>query len=235
MIVTFSFLNSYSNFVPSTDFGVPLEEATQPKSGSKDESSNSESNLNAVKTSYFYKLRCWLHLMKLFENSIGKYNANLNQVDQAIVSNLPIVISGFSKGCIVLNELCNELEFMESASVDEFMSAVKLAELTNFLYYVKHFIWLDGGHSGMSNGWIIRPKIIKLMKQYNFFCYVYVTPYQIMSRKYWAVEEYKKFVQLLGEFELKFKNKYYFEEKEEEFDINVHFAILELFDSSLIE
>ncbi len=240
----FLFQSSYSNFVLSTDFGVPLEEATmhpstKPESYSNDESSNSsvqdaKNMLNADNASSSVKLRCWLHLTKLFTNSASKYNSESNQI--LVDKSLPIVLCGFSKGCIILNELCNELEFFaklddnQSNSVPENESI----ELRAFSASVKHLVWLDGGHSGQSNNWITRCEIIALMKQVGFCCYVYVTPYQIQSRKYWAVQEYGKFLQLLEAEGLVHRHRYYFEERGEDFDIHVHFELLDHFDTGLI-
>ncbi len=83
-------------------------------------------------------------------------------------------------------------------------------------------------------GWITRHDVIKHIKEFNWSCYVYVTPYQIKSRKLWAIEEYNKFIDLLAKYNVNMKNIYYFEEKEDDFDINIHFEILKIFDSSLI-
>lgn len=234
------FFTSYSNFVPSTDFGVPLEEATSKVTEKLDDKDDSNSNsshkdfLGANSNSYTVKMRAWLHLMRLFAQTVQKCRDQGVQID----TNLPIVICGFSKGCIVLNELCNELEFIDNLTSEKqaeySMSQDVSNELTNFADRVKHFIWLDGGHSGQSNSWITNPVIIRLMKKRELRCYAYVTPYQMQSRKSWAIKEHERFVQLLDEENLPHKTEYYFHDKDEDFDISVHFEILKSFDTHLI-
>ncbi len=223
---------------------MPLEAATMLTSNKSTDSSNDESSnssvqdaknmINADNASFSVKLRCWLHLMRLVSNSITKYNSEVSGSSCQIDPNLPVVLVGFSKGCIIINELCNELEFLNKLDDSEFIPVEESNELKAFLIKVKHLVWLDGGHSGQSNNWITRAEIMDLIKQFGFKCYVYVTPYQIQSRKYWAVEEYKKFVQLLEAHRLFYVNKYYFEERDEDFDIHVHFELINNFDTSLI-
>lgn len=83
-------------------------------------------------------------------------------------------------------------------------------------------------------GWITKNDVIEHIKEFNWSCYVYVTPYQIKSRKLWYIEEYNKFIDLLAKNNVNMKNVYYFENKEGDFDIEIHFELLRIFDSSLI-
>jgi hypothetical protein len=53
------------------------------------------------------------------------------------------------------------------------------------------------------------------------------------SRKLWAIEEYYKFVASLNKLNVAMRNIYY-KQEEDDFDIGVHFDILNMFDSSLI-
>lgn len=93
--------------------------------------------------------------------------------------------------------------------------------------------WLDGGHSGQVNSWIVDEGIIRLIQGLNWACYV--TPYQMISRKIRAIEEYKKFTELLMKLNFNCKNVYYFKDKkEEDFDVCLHFKLLEHFDTALI-
>ena len=192
----------------------------------EDESSSVTSIANQTKKSTERKLKCWRHLHKIFNNSIEKYNNDLKANQSKIDSNSPIILCGFSKGCVVLNQLCKELEdFEENNQVDISRS---------FSQLVRHVIWLDGGHSGTRHSWITKEEIIVLIKKLNWSCYVYVTPYQIKSHKYWSIEEYNTFIDLLKSLNVNMKHVYYFEEKEEDFDVNVHFEVLKVFDAFLI-
>ncbi len=216
----------------STDFGIPLDKNSQTNHKldlNDDEASNfsNSSNRKENNESYLDRLRCWLHLMKLVQNSLRKFNQN-----EKFIPDLPLILIGFSKGCIVLNELCNELEFIDNVMRNEETSSIPnevSTQLVDFFNRVDHLVWLDGGHFGQSNGWINKNEIINSIKKYDFKCYVYVTSYQMKSHKYLAIEEYKKFILLLQESGIKFKNIYYFED-EEDFDINTHFNLLNNFD-----
>lgn len=62
-----------------------------------------------------------------------------------------------------------------------------------------------------------------------------MTPYQLKSRKYWAVREYEKFVDLLDQLNITNKRVYYFQDKEDDdVDVMLHFQILIQFDTNLI-
>ena len=223
-----------------TDFGVPLnpddfqteskldeEEATVPPMPTEN------SNESIAK-----KLRCWHHLQKIYLNALHKYNADLKHGERGIEENLPIILCGFSKGCVILNQLCSELEYADfkGEHVNEFteVEAESNEACLSFSQQIRHVIWLDGGHSGTKNSWITREEIVLLIKHLKWSCYVYVTPYQIKSRKYWAVEEYTKFIDLLKSLDVVLKHVYYFEEKEDDFDVDVHFEVLTKFDTFLI-
>ncbi len=217
--------------MPCTDFGVPINDEDLAVSRLDDPDDApvkvSLSISNEKLAALNRKLRCWSHLHKVFTNSIEKYNNDLKENESQIDATLPIILCAFSKGCVVLNQLCKELEdFEENIDVTE--------ETRSFLKQIRHTIWLDGGHSGTKNSWITKEEIILIIKKLNWSCYVYVTPYQIKSPKYWAIEEYNKFVDLLKSSNVNMKHVYYFEEKEDDFDVDIHFEILKVFDSFLI-
>lgn len=66
----------------------------------------------------------------------------------------PITLIGFSKGCVVLNQLLYELDFFHNLPVE---SGTHVAL---FMKRLKKMVWLDGGHSGGSNTWVTSSKII---------------------------------------------------------------------------
>lgn len=218
--------------MPSTDFGVPLIE-NEPISKLDDNDDSSISSISSDKNnnnSLASKERCWSHLMKIFDNSIQKFNSDLDINENKIDPDLPIILCAFSKGCIVLNQLCSELERISTETSNDLNEELEL-----FKRRVNHLIWLDGGHSGSSNSWITNEEKVLNMRELNWCCYVYVTPYQMMSNKYWAINEYNKFISLLDQLKLCFKNKYYFKENEnDDYDVNIHFEILNFFDTNLI-
>jgi hypothetical protein len=219
------FAESYSNFLLSSEFGAPI-------SKNYDESSNSSDKTSTENLSY--NVKCWLHLSKLYFSSIDRFNTE--NIEAKIDFKLPIILCAFSKGCIVLNQICNEAIYLtrylnECSSYDERSYHEKLSAFSNC---VRQIIWLDGGHCGTSNAWITNDQVIDMINRMKWHCYVYVTPYQIKSRKQWAVEEYKIFLQLLAKSNVKFKNTYYFESNEDDYDIETHFEVLSHFDTQLL-
>ena len=225
--ITKIFNKSYSNFLPCTDFGVPINDEDLVVSTLDDPDDITQKAVpSSIKNNK--KLRCWNHLQKIYINSIEKYNNDLKDNQTPIDPNLPIILCAFSKGCVILNQLCKELQdFGENSELKE-------ASTHSFLKQIHHSIWLDGGHSGTKNSWITKEEIVSLIKGLKWSCYVYVTPYQVKSPKYWAVEEYNTFVSLLKDSNVNMKHAYYFEEKEEDFDVDIHFEILKAFDAFLI-
>ena len=182
-------------------------------------------------------LRCWNHLKLLINSSVERFNKSDGLTSSLVDVKLPIVLCAFSKGCIVLNELCQELVAMNQSLAEqsdeetaELGKVAKKTDTMNFMQQIRDLVWLDGGHCGVSNAWIVSDEVVSCIREHEIACYVYVTPYQMKSSKQWAVEEYKKFVELLKAREVRFQNEYYFQEKEDDYDIDVHFEILSQFD-----
>lgn len=229
--------------MPSTDFGVPIdpnkpnEFAPRLDSNDDDEASNNSIS-NKPNGNPVNKLRCWQHTHKLFRNAIEAYNRDgAVKIDE----NLPIVLCGFSKGCVVLNQLCTELVEVnrletEAASLLAHDGEREEANsLVQFRARLRHLIWLDGGHSGSSNSWIVDEASVETIKRLKLNCYVYVTPYQMRSQKKWAVDEYERFVALLDKLNVTTRKVYYFQERDDDdVDVDLHFQIIKDFDANLI-
>jgi len=155
--MTVSFKKSYSNFVPSDSFGAPLDE---------DELVDKE------------ETRCWSHLNGLLENGFQLFNSDFPEYQ--VEKSLPIILCGFSKGCIVLNELCRELRFINS-------------EFEEHKLRISFLFWLDGGHSGSSKAWLTDEKALQFVKDLNWKCRVYITSYQLNNREH--IGDYNKFIE----------------------------------------
>ena len=96
-----------------------------------------------------------------------------------------ISVVGFSKGCIVLNQILYEIH---TASQDE--------RIALFLSKCKEFYWLDSGHNGTAGIWICDRKLLESFAQLKPSVYVGVTPYQMKSvTKPWAAKEKLRFVE----------------------------------------
>ncbi|XP_056392528.1 mitochondrial protein C2orf69 homolog [Hyla sarda] len=105
----------------------------------------------------------------------------------SVKGSLSFTLIGFSKGCVVLNQLLHEMQ-----------EAKKDIEISSFLANIESMYWLDGGHSGGSNTWITCPDILKVFAQTGIAVHTHVTPYQVSdSMRFWIGEEHKKFTELL--------------------------------------
>ncbi|XP_059822970.1 mitochondrial protein C2orf69 homolog [Hypanus sabinus] len=130
---------------------------------------------------------------------------------------LKFILIGFSKGCVVLNQL---LYALNEAQKDE--------ELAAFISNIKGMYWLDGGHAGGSNTWVTDPEILKRFAKTGIPVFTHVTPYQVQdSMRAWIGKEHKKFIRLLGEYGAKVTNQLHFENENPSLDN--HFRVLQAF------
>lgn len=187
----------------------------------------------------------WFHLKSLLHNAIDKGITELNKefssqknVDEKDSSNskgtflntsddnqqtcqdfhrLPIHLVGFSKGCVVLNQLLYDLE---QALQDELTII--------FIKQVKQMTWLDGGHGGRKNTWVTQKEVLDLLKQTNVRIKVDVTPYQVQdSSRKWIGRDQRQFTAMLRKLGIAVEEKLHFEELEASLDN--HFKVLEEF------
>ncbi|ELU10321.1 hypothetical protein CAPTEDRAFT_122025 [Capitella teleta] len=145
----------------------------------------------------------WQSLSALLENSVAKVHPEFSPSLE-----VPLDIIGFSKGCVVLNQLVYDMK------ADD--------ELTK---KVRGLYWLDGGHNGGSKTWITDLKLLEVLAStcINVFCHV--TPYQLGdSNRKWIAKEQKKFVSVLRRLSAKVSNTVHFEGEERNLDL--HFKVL---------
>ncbi|MEE6516674.1 hypothetical protein FKM82_026345, partial [Ascaphus truei] len=81
-------------------------------------------------------------------------NSAIHFGSPSVKDSASFTVIGFSKGCVVLNQLLYELH-----------QAKKDTELNSFLANIEAMYWLDGGHSGGSETWITCPDILKVFAQ----------------------------------------------------------------------
>jgi hypothetical protein len=126
----------------------------------------------------------------------------------------PLILSAFSKGCIVLNQFLYELE-----------KAREDPGLNNFVENLHSLYWLDGGHSGGSNTWIVHQFVLKNLVGLNLEVFVHVTPYQVRDQmRVWIGKEERKFVDRLEKIGVKVTEVVHFEEEER--SLSNHFKVL---------
>ncbi|XP_026552625.1 UPF0565 protein C2orf69 homolog [Pseudonaja textilis] len=124
---------------------------------------------------------------------------------------------GFSKGCVVLNQLLHELK-----------EAKKDKDIDDFIQNIKAMYWLDGGHSGGSNTWVTYPHVLREFSQTGISVNAHVTPYQVFdTMRTWIGKEHKRFVQLLEEFGANINSQLHF--ADEAPSLENHFKVHEVF------
>lgn len=95
---------------------------------------------------------------------------------------------GFSKGCVVLNQLLFELkEAKKDKNIDAFIKSIRT------------MYWLDGGHSGGSNTWVTYPEVLEEFAQTGITVHTHVTPYQVHDpMRSWIGKEHKNLFRYSG-------------------------------------
>lgn len=164
--------------------------------------------------------KSWYHLLQLYKNAIGEsiHVKQTQKISPESEQLQPIQLIGFSKGCVVLNQLIHDLlEDMEP-------------ETRKFVDRVQTFYWLDGGHSGGGKKtWITDERVLQNLAQSNCRVSVHVTPYQLKDpTRVWIGQEEKLFVNKLQRFKCSIKDKVYY--SSEPRSINKHFQLLQDFE-----
>lgn len=146
-----------------------------------------------------------------------------------------LILIGFSKGCVVLNQFIYEYHYLKTLTPD--VSALMVSRITDMY-------WLDGGHSGGKNTWITSRslletltrlgncKILPQIYQYiNFLgprIHIHVTPYQIEDdRRPWIKKEEKTFSDSLVKLGAEVHRKVHFADSPP--NLFLHFDVLSVF------
>ncbi|KAL6032893.1 hypothetical protein STEG23_035628 [Scotinomys teguina] len=133
------------------------------------------------------------------------------------LSGASFTLVGFSKGCVVLNQLLFELK-----------EAKKDKNIDTFIKSIRTIYWLDGGHSGGSNTWVTYPEVLKEFAQTGITVHTHVTPYQVHDpMRSWIGKEHKKFVQILEDLGMQVTSQIHF--AKETPSIENHFRVHEVF------
>lgn len=178
----------YKNFVSSGVYGIPSHTSGQ---------------------------KSWHHLNLLTKHSLLALQDCGNGGDDSHSLNRPLSILGFSKGCVVLNQLIYDLK-------DDIDEEVKI-----FIDHVETMYWLDGGHAGTSNTWITDVDVLSIIPKLDIKVETHVTPYQVKDKaRPWIGREYEIFVNRLKDLGVKVHNHKHFSNSPRSLDN--HFAILEL-------
>ncbi|XP_033110233.1 UPF0565 protein C2orf69 homolog [Anneissia japonica] len=131
---------------------------------------------------------------------------------------LPLKLVGFSKGCVVLNQIVSEMKQTQEANT----------ELKSFVEQICAIYWLDGGHSGEESTWVTDREVLEVLAKTGISIHAHVTPYQVDDvARPWIAEEHKIFLEVLKELEGNVTEKLHFETEER--SLGIHFKLLKHF------
>ena len=180
----------FANFVASNDIGCPDHSPGQ---------------------------KSWHHLQALLKSAVALLSEDLPSLNLLPSADLPAELVGFSKGCVVLNQLLYDLR---EAKLDE--------STQNFVNLVKRIHWLDGAHNGGSNTWITDEVVLEALKGLQIRVAAHVTPYQVKDpMRLWIGKEQKKFVERVRKQGIDVMNTLHFANVQRSLDC--HFKVLRKF------
>ncbi|XP_051260010.1 mitochondrial protein C2orf69 homolog isoform X2 [Dicentrarchus labrax] len=187
----------YHNFVESNMFGAPEHSPYSPDYGA------------------------FCHLRALLSH--GMERANLPNPLQTqggadgIPSGFSLTLVGFSKGCVVLNQMVYELA---GARADP--------QLSHFVRCISDLYWLDGGHPGGSETWVTDKQVLKGLASSGVSIHAHVTPYEVCDpMRAWVGREYGHFIKTLEEFGACPSKELHFEDEPP--SIENHFRVIQEF------
>ncbi|XP_076012164.1 mitochondrial protein C2orf69 homolog [Genypterus blacodes] len=187
----------YHNFVESNLFGAPEHSA------------------------YSQDFGAFRHLRALLSH--GMERADLphpllpHRGADSIPSGFSLTLVGFSKGCVVLNQMVYELA---GARADP--------QLSDFVERVSDMYWLDGGHPGGTETWVTHKQALKELAASGVAIHAHVTPYEVCDpMRAWVGRDHSHFIKTLEEFGACPKQKLHFEEETP--SIANHFRVIQEF------
>lgn len=136
--------------------------------------------------------------------------------EEDVTSEFPIVIVGFSKGCMVLNQLAYELPRL---------SITNDAILAEFVSRIDAMYWLDSGNGGHANAYVTDEDVLFHLAQNVPKVRVHVTPFQVRDdARPWIRKEQGRFVAQLKSLGIDVKDKVHFADKKG--SLSNHFRLL---------
>lgn len=135
----------------------------------------------------------------------------------SVPSGFSLTLVGFSKGCVVLNQMVYELS---GARADP--------QLSHFIKRIADMYWLDGGHPGGSETWVTDKQVLKEFASSGVSIHAHVTPYEVCDpMRAWVGREYGYFIKTLEEFGACPSKKLHFEDEPP--SIENHFRVIQEF------
>ncbi|KAF0026028.1 mitochondrial protein C2orf69 homolog [Scophthalmus maximus] len=134
-----------------------------------------------------------------------------------IPSGFSLTLVGFSKGCVVLNQMAYELD---RARADP--------QVAPFVDCVSAMYWLDGGHPGGSETWVTDRQVLRDLAASGVSIHAHVTPYEVRDpMRAWVGREHRHFIRTLEELGARPSQKLHFEDEPP--SIENHFRVIQEF------
>lgn len=128
-----------------------------------------------------------------------------------------LTVVGFSKGCVVLNQLVYELPGAHSDP-----------QMSRFVQCISDMYWLDGGHPGGSETWVTDKGALRELASSGISVHAHVTPYEVCDpMRAWVGREHGHFIKTLEEFGACPSKKLHFEDELP--SIENHFRVIQEF------
>ncbi|KAG7279569.1 hypothetical protein CRUP_034157 [Coryphaenoides rupestris] len=137
--------------------------------------------------------------------------------DSAVPPGFSLTLVGFSKGCVVLNQMVHELAGARSDP-----------RMAPFVESVSDIYWLDGGHPGGSDTWVTDGPALRALTSSGVRIHAHVTPYEVCDpMRAWVGHEHAAFVRTLGELGARLTQKIHFEDEPP--SVVNHFRVIQEF------
>ncbi|XP_044761011.1 UPF0565 protein C2orf69 homolog isoform X2 [Coccinella septempunctata] len=196
--------SSYSNFVPSLEYGVPKFTPNHDSILHLNKLIKNTQNIMENMNSLDIRTRIE-HTCKLL--NLGHCCLPPESEYRKKFSECYLELVGFSKGCVVLNQFLHEFHYFKKNSQVE--GAEESNELTRKIRTMR---WMDGGHNGREGTWITSGEILSSYAELGKQTYVHVTPYQVCCKKRpWIGKEEAIFTSSLIKKKVDIKRKLHFE------------------------
>nr|CAD7430402.1 unnamed protein product [Timema monikensis] len=132
-----------------------------------------------------------------------------------------LVLLGFSKGCVVLNQFIYEFHYLKTLTPDD-------ETMMRLVSRIQDMYWLDGGHAGGKNTWITSRSLLETLTRLGIGIHIHVTPYQVQDeRRPWIRKEEKAFGDLLRRLGAPVNRTLHFENQVA--SLYTHFEVLTVF------
>lgn len=179
----------YNNFLHFTKSGVPLYE-------------NEEIS----------KITGMQHLSYVLSNAVEQL-LNFDKDIQCQITDIPMRLVGFSKGCCVLTELIYEFSVLcHSEKIPNNRVKEISTQIMEFCRNLTDIYWLDSGHSGTYHHWPVLVNYLSLLNPGSCpVIHVHASPYQLANPlRPQKSTDFHKFLDILSNLNLPFKKQLHF-------------------------